>query len=468
MATRKLAKKKPRPKAASTDQLGDRSIPVSRLHLHLENPRHEPVESEAEAIAQLCDEEMVTELAKDIAQRGALSPLEVLGVMPMPGNPGHFISLEGNRRTCALIVANDPQRAPAAFREQLKRIPGLDQVPRLVKAHVFKGTSDAKQWIELRHLGLQGGAGTKDWDTTQKQRAAGENVKTSARDNTLAVLVLDRLVARGLLSAEDRRRVSVTTLTRYLGSPGVRAIVGLGSAKDLIYTHEVDEVDQALLHLVLDSLNPQADGTYAVHSRSDAKERVQYANDLKATGHAPSTPLAKATPAPEPTLMRSAGAEAKKPTASKRSANHPDTRKFLIPTDFKVALKDPVLLHLRKEGTELELERFSFSGNYLLRAFVEQIMTLFAKKNGRHNAGMSDSKLTQACADLLRTKGLTGKVVTNVEKAAGDQNTGHGLHSLGHAVHGGTIPTPIDLKRHFDTWRPSLEAMLNDLAQPKN
>lgn len=460
-STNKIRIEKPNPA-----HLGDRTIAVSRLHLQLENPRHEPVESEAKAIAQLCDSELIAELARDIAQRGALSPLEVLGVMPMAGNPGHFISLEGNRRTCALIVANDPQRAPAAVRDQLKRIPGLDRVPRQVKAHVFKEAAEAKQWIDLRHLGLQGGSGIKEWDTTQKQRAAGENLKTSARDNTLAVLALDRLVKRGLLNSEDRKRVPVTTLTRYLGSPAVRAIVGLGSAKDLIYTHEADEVDETILRVVRDSFVPQADGTIAVHSRSNADDRLQYAAQLKASGPVPSTPLSKAAPAPEPTLLRSSTETAKKPEASKRSANHPDKRKFLVPSDFTVPVKDPVLLRLRKEALELDLKRFTFSGNYLLRALAEQTMTLFAKKHGRHNAGISDSKLTQACAALLQQKlGVTGKALTNLEKAAGDQNTGHGLHSLGHAVHGGTVPTATDLKRHFDTWQPSLEVMLKDLAQ---
>ncbi|MCD0253646.1 hypothetical protein JWH16_07300, partial [Xanthomonas campestris pv. campestris] len=41
----------------------------------------------------------------------------------------------------------------------------------------------------------------------------------------------------------------------------------------------------------------------------------------------------------------------------------------------------------------------------------------------------------------------------------------HSLHSLGHAVHGGIIPTANDLKKHFDTWRPALEAMLEQLEK---
>lgn len=32
------------------DERGDRMVPVSRLHLNLANPRHEPVESEEEAM----------------------------------------------------------------------------------------------------------------------------------------------------------------------------------------------------------------------------------------------------------------------------------------------------------------------------------------------------------------------------------------------------------------------------------
>ncbi|MDQ1093841.1 hypothetical protein QE400_003254 [Xanthomonas sacchari] len=464
MALRK--KKKPSQRAAK-QQLGDQLILVSRLHLNLSNPRHEPVESEAIAIAKLCDTELIAELAQDIAQRGSLSPLEVMGVVPMTGHPGHFISLEGNRRTCALIVANDPSRAPEPIRQQLRRITADANLPKQVKAHVFADEAQAKQWIDLRHLGLQGGAGAKEWDTTQKFRAAGGNTKTSARDNTLAVLVLDRLVSRGMLSAEQRREANVTTLTRYLGTPGVRAILGLGSNKELIYTHDAEEVDNALLRVVLDSLTPLDDGSYRVNSRSNSTQRVQYANELKSQGYAPSSHLDTPEEPPAPTKARTQAETATTATTKRRSANHPDTRKRLIPTDFPVSVNDPILLRLRREGTTLEINEFTFSANYILRALVEQIMTLFAKKQGRFNPNMTDNALTQACADELRKLGVTGKALTNVEKAAGAQHTGHSLHSLGHAVHGGTIPTSTDLKKHFDTWRPALEAMLNTISAKK-
>ena len=382
----------------------------------------------------------------------------------MAGNPGHYISVEGNRRTCALIVLNDPKRAPERFQSQLRALASRSSLPKEVRAHVFSDDEQALQWIQLRHLGAQGGAGTKDWDSTQQNRAAGGNARSKAHANTLSVNVLDRLVARGALSPEQRKDVNLTTLTRYLGTPGVRTIVGLGSNRDLVYTHEVDEVDAALLHLVKDSLVPQEDGTFRVNSRTNSTARVNYANELKTQGIAPVSHLPQPQVAPAPAPLRTV-TETSLPAPKKRSAVHPELRKQLLPSSFTVSLQDPVLLRLRKEALDLELKSFSFCGNYLLRAIVEHILTLYAKKKNVYREGMTDSALTQACAAQLKSAGVTGKALTNIEKAGGSLNTGHSLHSLGHTVHGGTFPTETDLKRHFDTWRPSLEAMLAALGK---
>ena len=444
-------------RGARSETFGNQVIPVSRLHLHLENPRHDPLASEAEAIAQLCSEELIAELATDIAARGTLSPLEILGVMPMDGHPGHYVALEGNRRTCALILLSDPDRAPKAYRAQLQRISAERTPPKEVQAHVFPSAAEAKQWIDLRHLGLQGGAGTKDWTPTQQARAAGDNVKTSARANTLALAVLDRLVARGLLTAKQRAQMSLSTLTRYLGTPGVRAILGLGSHNALVYSHDPEEVDLALRQLALDSIVPRADGSYPVHSRSGSADRLNYANGLKARGIAPSTALD--TPAPPPDSPRpSEGPSA----ARKRSANHADTRRHLFDKSFTVRVSDPVLSRLRKEALDLPLEDFRFSANYLLRALVERIMVLFARKFGRMQDRMNDEELTRACLEQLKKLGAPLGVRTTVEQAT-HRKQPHSLHSLGHAVHGGTIPTATDSRARFDTWKPALEEMLKHL-----
>ena len=89
-------------------ELGDQLISISKLHLDSNNPRHDPLKNDVEVIAQLCNTELVSELASDISRRGLLNPLEVLGVIPYEGLPGHYIAVEGNRRVCALILLNDP------------------------------------------------------------------------------------------------------------------------------------------------------------------------------------------------------------------------------------------------------------------------------------------------------------------------------------------------------------------------
>lgn len=122
--------------------------------------------------------------------------------------------------------------------------------------------------------------------------------------------------------------------------------------------------------------------------------------------------------------------------------------------------KDAVLRRLHHEGRTLDLESFSFSANYILRALIEQVMTLFAKQRGRWRPGISDNALTQACAQELEKIGIQGKSLRVTQMAAGNESTPYSLNSLGNAVHGGSIPAANDLKKHFDTWRPALEAML--------
>lgn len=443
-------------KKTSASVLGDLVIPVSRLHLNLSNPRHEPATSETDAIQRLCDDELITELAKDITERGALSPLEVLGVMPAEGNPGHYIALEGNRRTCALLVLSHPERAPKEFQAQLRRLAAKANVPRELKVHVFADETQAKQWIELRHLGQQGGAGTKDWTPTQQVRAAGTNVRTSARANTLALLVLERLQKRGLLTKEQRGRVSLSTMTRYLGTPGVRAILGLGSPNELLYTHEPDEVDAALQRMALDSIEPQTNGKFLVHSRSDSTDRLTYAQGLKSSGAAPSSRPTTPTAPPKPTKV------AASTSATKRSARSIDSRRHLFDRSFTVAVKDAFLLELRREALELPIEDYRFSANYLLRAIVERVMILFAKKKHRLQSGMDDQELTTACWRALKELGAPRGVLTTIEQAT-HKNQPHSLHSLGHAVHGGTIPTATDLRARVATWEPVLAEMLKHL-----
>lgn len=82
------------------------TVPLQRLFLATDNPRHEEVEDEAAAIARLCRSENIDQLAVDISSNG-INPAERFIVYPLddeaePGPTSNFIVAEGNRRACAL------------------------------------------------------------------------------------------------------------------------------------------------------------------------------------------------------------------------------------------------------------------------------------------------------------------------------------------------------------------------------
>lgn len=80
-------------------------IPLSKIVLDNLNPRFPPVNTEAEAIVQLVDNEKIHVLAKDIAENG-ISPIESFALLEQ--DDGNYLTLEGNRRICALKLLIKP------------------------------------------------------------------------------------------------------------------------------------------------------------------------------------------------------------------------------------------------------------------------------------------------------------------------------------------------------------------------
>src|ERR1700683_2017770 len=102
------------------------AVPVGRIFLSLDNPRHEPLHDEAAVINKLCKTEDVYPLARDIVHHG-LNPLERLGLLPLSkrkadSSGATYYAAEGNRRICALKLLHDPDRAPANLRKGFEKL----------------------------------------------------------------------------------------------------------------------------------------------------------------------------------------------------------------------------------------------------------------------------------------------------------------------------------------------------------
>ena len=90
----------------------EKTIPVDRVFLQLENPRHEPYKTQSEVIGYLCRHEHVLPLANDIVEIG-LNPLERFAVLR------DFELREGKKR---IICGRRGQST--TLRDQATRRPG--------------------------------------------------------------------------------------------------------------------------------------------------------------------------------------------------------------------------------------------------------------------------------------------------------------------------------------------------------
>ncbi len=421
-------------------------VSLSKLHLDLENYRHEPADTEDAAIAQLYNHEKVEALARDIAEQGALNPMELMGVVPMPGNPDHFIAVEGNRRLCSLLLLKDPDRAPSTqARVVMRNLARMARLPSSINVVKFDSKAAAKHWIDTRHLGEQEGQGLRRWTSIQQGRAAEDG-----GPNKLAVAVLDR--ARDGQWLAGAKPPAVTTLTRYLKNREVRAALGLAHHRDLVFSHEPNEVDAALQQFLKDAL-PRADGSKApVNSRSDDGERAAYARDLRSRSVAPTSPL-PAPVAPPPAAPVGNG--------KSRQRNRSDLagRRTLIPAGFICKTDDHNLHMLFKEMQRTPIDEHEFANAYLLRAFIERVMMRYLKKVEPGFTAADDHALVNRCVGHLDPTGKLPKFKV-LRTAASNKDASHSLHTLGAAVHADLVKDRRALVLAWGNWQPILEHML--------
>lgn len=249
---------------------GLKRIAVDRVFLDLKNPRHEPLRRETEAIAHLCGNENIFEIARDIVAHG-LNPLELLGLIP----DGHdaYIAVEGNRRLCALKLLRDPDRAPSeGERSAFGRVAANWEPVNEVRAIVFKDRRDAKLWLERIHAGFAGGRGRRSWNAEQKTR------HTGYRKNLAAQKVLDAGQKRGFITRAARKG-RISTVQRYLSNPVFRHVLGLNVVERKNVTTVLAEQD---FHVLLKRFIEDV-GSKRLHTRHRKSDIESYANRLSQT-----------------------------------------------------------------------------------------------------------------------------------------------------------------------------------------
>jgi len=253
-------------------------VPISRIFLNWENPRHEPFEADSQVIEYLCREEMVYQLAKDMVEIEGVNPLELPALLPSgketkrKSSQNYFVA-EGNRRMCALKLLHDPELAPPDLRKKFHALSKGWNGPTDLLSAVFDDMDDVRPWLSRIHNGLQGGIGRKPWTPDQQGRFSGD------RKNQAALRLIDYAETKGMISAEDRKG-KLTTAQRYLGNPLFREALGIDtSSPDNISVNRVrEEFDILVEKFVKDLTGPKP----KVNSRARKTDIDQYSRELTA------------------------------------------------------------------------------------------------------------------------------------------------------------------------------------------
>lgn len=247
-------------------------VPVNRIHLYEENPRHGEITDPAEIIEYLLEDEQVYELAKSIAQHQT-NPLELLGVVEITedgSSEAAYEVWEGNRRVCAVMLLNDPDLAPPKWRKRFRKLSDEVDPIETIDGRSFEDHEELRFWMRNIHNGMQDGRGRKDWGPDEQHR------DNPTRKNAIAFELLEIAEALGLLSRSERKG-KLTTLQRFVEKPTMREVLGVDDTdpENVTFRRSDDDL-AALLHVIVDHLL-----SGEINSRANDEDIAKYAASIE-------------------------------------------------------------------------------------------------------------------------------------------------------------------------------------------
>ena len=431
-------------------------VSVSDLIVDTENPRlPEPNTGQRDAQRALANNQKskLVALAKDIIAHG-LNPSELPIVMRMEDNK--YAVLEGNRRLTALRALENPDVlrgsvSPAALNQFRKLAKQYENNPiEEVRCWVVDQHDDALHWIELRHTGENQGAGIVGWANDETSRF----LSRTGRKAEVHTQALNFLESRGVLGWEQRRAVPGTSLKRLLGTPAVRAKLGLGvEAGVLMLAADPAKVANALKHVV-DDLTEQRINTEAIYT---VEKRKQYAEAL---------PKKLVVNEILPPTHRIPASEAGKvPTGTVATTRAPPRpRDRLIPRDCVLHVTSERIRQMEVELRRLSLQSHTNAVSVLLRVFLELSADHYIDQNGLSGAGVDsrlDQKFREVLKHLLARKKLTEQQAVPVRRACQmDSFLAPSIKMMHQYVHNSSVfPVSEDLRANWNNLQPFITAI---------
>jgi hypothetical protein len=372
------------------------TVSLNRLFLWLDNPRHDAVASEAEAIKYLCENESILPIARDIVENG-LNPLDRAAFVAIPDSATtkdrqSYHVVEGNRRLTALKLLRDPDLAPAKQKAQFEKLAKGWTPVTSVEGVVFSNSDEARIWLKRIHTGAQDGVGRRSWTTEQQARFDGDNKNKDAQ------LLLDFAQKEGLIKEQERDR-KITTVQRFFGNAVFRDALGIDKSPDsegLQRTRPPEDVKVLTEKFMQDLV-----GGTKVNSRMNSDEIKKYARTLATSKGVSGKRVDAVSIAP----MKSGSRKGK----ANRKPSKPDRAKVIgSENEITIALRklgNEKLKSLYYSMTEVELEHHT----PLLAVGAWSFFETLTACNGRNEGTPFHSFLSK---NKLQSYGITGKTTS--------------------------------------------------------
>ncbi len=330
-------------------------------------------------------------------------------------NKNEYIALEGNRRTAALQILENPDllkdlSLPDALRNKLVDLADKFEpdVVEPIKAVLMPSREAARRWIELRHTGQNGGRGIVDWNGVQTARFRGDKM----------LKLVEFVKVKGSLTSEESAAVDnnfpITTLDRIISNPTVRQKIGIQIADGEFYfsypaEQQIKIVKRIVIDLALKKIN--------VSAVKNSDQQIAYVDSLPASV-LPAGPKIK-----PPVSLADVMAPTPPPSPPQPPPPQPSplSRKTLVPKGFALAIPNQKVAQIFYELRMLNLEKFPVSGATTMRSFVEATVDVYCSANsipvvqqsGKH-AGKALTLSEKVEAVLVHA----GPKLTNQERTA--------------------------------------------------
>lgn len=439
-------------------------IPISQILLDAENPRHDVVNNQREAIIAMLDnqKDKLVRLAKDIVESG-VNPAELPIVIPHDTEKDKYVVVEGNRRVTALKLLLNPTIASACkdkslekrFRELSTKFEG--HILKALRCVILSDREEANRWIELRHTGENNGIGIVEWGAKESARFKERRGKTSL---SLEAIRFVRENAQLDDDMKDRLdSISITNLDRLLGDKDIQDVLGLYIEDGKLMTKlQKGEVLKGLVKILKDL----ASKSIKVKNIYDKADRKNYIEKFNRNDIPDQTKTAKQAWSLDLPPIQDTTVKPVKPTNPvKRSSPLSTSRKTLIPSTCILKIDDRRINAIYRELKLLEVEDYKNAVSVLIRVFLELTLDHFIEfknlKNISTNSKLA-TKLQTVAKHLEDNNILQTNQLKPIRIAVSSPNSLFSIDTFHSYVHNKNFaPNPIDLKTSWDNMQLFME-----------